>query len=80
MTVSAPSGIFAPVKILIISPFLIFLLKFCPAIILPNNFKLVSLFLFKSECLKAYPSTAELLKEGTFIFEIISLDKILPNE
>ena len=46
MTVSAPSGTFEPVKILAILPVLIFLLKFCPAVILPANFKVVSFFLF----------------------------------
>ena len=72
MTVSAPSGTFAPVKILAISPVLIFLLKFCPAVILPTNFKAVSFSLFKSKYLNAYPPTAVLLKGGTFIFDIIS--------
>ena len=40
---------------------------------------IVSLFLFKFEYLNAYPSTAVLLKGGTFNFETMSLDKILPN-
>ena len=45
-----------------------------------QNYKARGMKVFKSENLNAYPSTAVLSKGGTFNFETISLDKILPKQ
>ena len=68
-TVSEFEGILAPVKILITSPSFILWLAVSPAATL---FLLIFFgVLFKSCFSKAYPSTAEFLKGGKFIFEYI---------